>query len=87
MPFTPEAIVAEVRAYLLENHLFSSDQSQLSNDMSLLERGVIDSTGILEVIAFLEGRYAVTVKDNELLPSNFDSVGKIADFVQRLLAK
>jgi acyl carrier protein len=76
-------IEAEVRSYLLENHLFTADQAQLTNDASLLEKGIIDSTGILEVIMFLESQFAVTVKDSEMLPENFDSVNNIVRFIQR----
>ena len=77
-------VESEVRSYLLENHLFSSDQSQLLNDESLLDKGIIDSTGILEVVMFLESRFGVTITDNEMLPGNFDSVNNIVRFVQRL---
>ena len=73
-----------IRKYLLENHLFSSDDSQLRNDDSLLEKGIIDSTGILEVIMFLETRFDIKVKDSEMLPENFDSVQNIVRFVKRL---
>ena len=75
-----------VRGYLLENHLFTSDQSQLGNDASLLEKGIIDSTGILEIILFLETEFGVSVQDSELLPENFDSVNNIVRFVQRRTA-
>jgi acyl carrier protein len=77
-------VESEVRGYLLENHLFTSDGAQLPNDASLLEKGIIDSTGILEVIMFLESKFGVTVKDSEMLPENFDSVNNIVRFVQRL---
>jgi acyl carrier protein len=77
-------VQGDIRAYLLENHLFSSDDGQLGNDESLLEKGIIDSTGILEVIMFLEEKYGIKVKDSEMLPENFDSVNNIVRFVQRL---
>jgi acyl carrier protein len=77
-------VETDIRGYLLENHLFTSDAAQLSNDDSLLEKGIIDSTGILEVIMFLETKFGVTVKDSEMLPENFDSVNNIVRFVQRL---
>jgi acyl carrier protein len=76
-------VESEVRSYLLENHLFTSDDAQLSNDASLLEKGIIDSTGILEIIMFLETKFGVTVKDSEMLPENFDSVNNIVRFIQR----
>jgi len=74
----------QVRDYLLENMLFSSDQSKLDDKESLLQKGVIDSTGILEIVNFLEATFAVTIKDTDLLPEHFDSVDNIVAFVARL---
>lgn len=83
MSLETEQVELEVRNYLLENHLFTDDQAQLANDASLLEKGIIDSTGILEVIMFLESKFAVSVKDSEMLPENFDSVNNIVRFIHR----
>jgi acyl carrier protein len=81
-----EATVVEtsVRGYILENLLFSSDGAELPNDASLLERGIIDSTGVLEIILFLEGEFGIHVKASEMLPENFDSVNNMVRFVHRL---
>lgn len=73
-----------VRQYILENLMFSDDPSQLPDDVSLLDRGIIDSTGVLEVVMFIEESFGVKVHDGDLLPENFDSVARIADFVARL---
>jgi acyl carrier protein len=78
------AIEIQVRGYILENLLFSSDAAELPNDASLLERGVIDSTGVLEIILFLEGEFGIQVKASEMLPENFDSVNNMVRFVCRL---
>jgi Acyl carrier protein len=78
------AIETKVRDYILENLLFSSDAAELPNDASLLERGVIDSTGVLEIILFLEGEFGIQVKASEMLPENFDSVNNMVRFVCRL---
>jgi acyl carrier protein len=77
-------IEAKVRGYILENLMFSSDENELPNDVSLLERGVIDSTGVLEIILFLEGEFGIEVKASEMLPENFDSVNNMVRFVSRL---
>lgn len=77
-------IEAKVRGYILENLMFSSDANELANDASLLERGVIDSTGVLEIILFLESEFGVEVKASEMLPENFDSVNNMVRFVSRL---
>jgi acyl carrier protein len=76
-------IEEEVREFIVENFLFGQDDQALSDDDSLLDNGVIDSTGVLELIAFLEDRYQITVEDMELVPENLDSVSRLAGFIQR----
>lgn len=78
------SVEAKVRGYILENLLFSSDESELPNDASLLERGIIDSTGVLEIILFLEEEFGVSIKAEQMLPENFDSVDNIVRFVHQL---
>ncbi|HQZ01330.1 MAG TPA: acyl carrier protein [Thauera sp.] len=80
------SIEAKIRHYILENLMFTDDGSRLPNDASLLDRGVIDSTGVLEIVMFLEEEFAIKIKDSEMLPENFDSVNNLAAFVQRLQA-
>lgn len=72
----------KVRDYMLENYLFTDDQSALNNDDSFLDKGIIDSTGILEVIYFLEEEFSIKVEDEEMVPENFDSVNNIAKYIQ-----
>lgn len=79
------AIRAKVRGYILENLMFSSNPDDLADDVSLLDRGIIDSTGVLEVVMFLEEGFAIKVKDGDMLPQNFDSVNNITRFVQTLI--
>ena len=73
----------QVRQYILENFLFSTDTSLLGLDESFLERGLIDSTGMLEVLLFLAASSGVEVGDNEMVPENLDSVNRIAAFLER----
>ena len=70
-----------MRNFILENYLFTDDQSALSNSDSFMEKGIIDSTGILEVIHFLEDEMDITVEDEDMIPENLDSVDKIVAFV------
>ena len=84
MSIEASAVEAKVRGYILENLLFTSDAAQLPNDASLLDRGIIDSTGVLEIVLFLESEFGVKVQDSQMLPENFDSVNNIVNFVQRL---
>lgn len=72
-----------VRNYILENYLFSDDQSALADDDSFLDKGIIDSTGILEVIYFLEDDFSITVEDDEMMPENLDSVNNIVAFIEK----
>ncbi|HEY0232938.1 MAG TPA: acyl carrier protein [Dokdonella sp.] len=86
MPVDATQVEAKVRGYILENLLFTSDGSELANDASLLERSIIDSTGVLEIVLFLEEEFAVKISENEMVPENFDSVNNIVRFVLRLKA-
>lgn len=73
----------QIRQFILTNFLFTSDESELKDDDSLLGRGIMDSTGVLELVAFLEVQYVVKVADDDLVPENLDSVSRIVDFVAR----
>jgi acyl carrier protein len=67
--------------------LFGQRAPDLTGSDSLIERGVIDSTGVLELVAFLQSRYGITIEDNELVPDNLDTLDRIATFVQAKLAQ
>lgn len=75
----------QVRAYIVDNFLFGDDNG-LEDSTSFLESGMIDSTGILEVISFLEEQFAIKVHDDELIPENLDSIGNIVGFLGGKLA-
>jgi acyl carrier protein len=76
-----DALNDQIRTFILENYLFTNDASALGLDDSLLGRGIVDSTGMLEIIFFIEEQLGVKVKDEEMIPDNLDSVSKIAAFV------
>ena len=71
----------KVREFIEANFLFRDDREALAADESLLDAGLIDSTGILELVAFLEGEFAIRIADAEIVPQNLDSIGAIAAFV------
>ena len=71
-----------VREFVIENFLFGDGQ-QLQDDTSFMESGIIDSTGILELITFLEERYEIKIEDDELIPENLDNLQNVAQFVSR----
>ena len=64
-------------------NFYVPDASALTDDASLLDRGLIDSTGVLEVIEYLETTFGITVTDDEMLPENLDSVDRIVAFVEK----
>jgi acyl carrier protein len=73
----------QIRSYIMGNYLFTADDSELQNADSLMLRGIIDSTGAMEMILFLEETFEVTVAEEEMVPENLDSVDKIVDFIGR----
>mgnify|MGYP001608714619 FL=1 len=73
---------SKVRDFVVKNFLFGDGES-LKDDTSFIEEGIIDSTGILELIMFLEETYRIEIKDSELVPDNMDSLQNIARFVQK----
>lgn len=72
-----------VREYILKNFLFTEDQSKLNSTDSLLGKGVIDSTGALELVSFIEEQFGIKVEDDELVPENLDSVNNVLAYLQR----
>lgn len=72
----------QIRAFLTSN-FYVPDPAALADDASLLDQGLIDSTGVLEVIEFLETNFDITVQDAEMLPENLDSINRMVEFVKR----
>ena len=70
-----------LRKYILENYLFTEDESELDNNDSFLELGIIDSTGIMEVVLFIELEFDIEVDDEELLPENLDTINNLVKFI------
>jgi acyl carrier protein len=75
----------EIRQFIADRFLFGDDK-KLGDDDSLLEAGIIDSTGILELINHLEERYGIKVNDDELVPENLDTIASIAAFLGKKTA-
>ena len=80
-----DPIAGEIRDFVISNFLFGQDDGRLTQTQSLLESGIIDSTGVLELIGFLEQRFEITVGDREMLPENLDSIINAARFVKTKL--
>ncbi len=77
-------IEREVRSFVTNDFLFGQSLDLKPGD-SLLDKGVIDSTGVLELVAFLESQYAITVEDDDVIPDNLDSIENIVQFVSKKL--
>jgi acyl carrier protein len=75
----------EVRTFISDNFMFG-EGATIEDDTSFLEKGIIDSTGILEVISHLESFYKIKIEDDELLPENLDSVNNIVRFIGNKIA-
>lgn len=73
----------KIREFIIETFLFGADDVQIEDGESLLETGIVDSTGVLELVAFLESEFGFEVKDQELVPENLDSIDNLAGFVER----
>jgi len=72
----------QIRTYIMDNILLGSADISIADDDSFLEKGIIDSTGILELVAFVEDEFDIEVGDEELIPDNFDSIEKLAVYTQ-----
>jgi len=75
-----------VRTYIVENFLFGIEPESFSENDSFIERGIIDSTGILELSEFIEQKFMIRIEDTELMPENLDSINRVSIFVTRKLA-
>lgn len=81
------SVEASIRRYILANLLFSDDETLLKDDASFLEEGIVDSTGVLELVMFVEETFGVVVEDEEIVPENFDSVLSLARYVDQKTGK
>lgn len=70
----------EIRDFIVDTFLYGQDDN-FGDDASFLEKGIIDSTGVLELVTFVEETFKISVKDRELIPDNFDSLNKLSAFV------
>lgn len=71
----------DIRNFIVETFLFG-EEGGLRNDSSFLREGIVDSTGIMQLVAFLQERYQITVADEELIPDNLDSIQKVISFIE-----
>jgi acyl carrier protein len=77
-----ERLNGELRDFIVENFLFGQS-SAFSDQDSFLKQGIIDSTGVVELIAWVEERYGIRVEDDEIVPDNLDSINNLRRFIER----
>jgi acyl carrier protein len=80
-------VETKIRTFIEDNFLFREDRAAMSDSESLLEAGLIDSTGILELVAFLESEFQIRMADEEIVPTNLDSIKAIVGYVGAKMAK
>ena len=73
----------QIRDFIVQNALFGSSERSFNDEDSFLEKEIIDSTGVLELVSFVEERFGIEVGDEELIPDNFDSINKLGEYVRR----
>ena len=73
----------QIRGFIIENFLFGDAEPLTDDAVSLLDNGIVDSVGVLEMVAWLEQNHGLKVEDQELVPENFDSVERLVRFVER----
>ncbi len=76
-----------VKAYISENFLMGQSDIELGDDTSFLEIGLLDSTGVIELVSFLEEEFGIQVEDDEITPENFDTLNRISAYVERKSAQ
>jgi len=84
---TDQEIESTVRKFVTENFLFREGAEALSDTTSFLETGLIDSTGVLELVFFIEKTFGIKVADEDMVPENLDSVRQVASYVRRKVAQ
>lgn len=77
-----ETISAAVRTFIIENFLFGDTAYELGDEDSLIDNDIIDSTGVLELVGFIEDRFGITMGDADIVPANLDSLSRITAFIK-----
>jgi len=76
-------ITEKIKGFILENSRGRLAGGSFADDDSFLDKGIIDSTGVLELVAFVEDQFGIAVNDDELIPDNFDSITKLGSYISK----
>ena len=79
-------IKGKIKKFIINNFLLGAGSNNLNDDDSFLEKGIIDSTGVLELVSFVEETFNIRVEDEELVPDNLDSLNKLVIYIKSKLA-
>jgi len=83
LDYDEKKIVDIIRKFIINNFILSNHKENIDTNKSLYENGIVDSTGVLEIVDFLEETFDIKIEDDELIPDNLDSIRKMSEFVQR----
>ena len=82
-----QALDQQIRQFIIDNFLFGEASNGLKATDSFLENGIIDSTGVLELVSFLEETFGIEVADEELIPENLDSISNVVQYLQKKMQR
>ena len=77
-----ETVKNSIRTFIIDSFLFGDTSQVIADDMSLIDNNLVDSTGVLELVFFLESTFGISVKDTEVIPQNLDSISAMAAFIE-----
>jgi acyl carrier protein len=77
------AVEEQIREHIAQNILFKKDGYPYPDEASFLEEGIVDSLNVMDLVFFIEAKFAISIADREVVPDNFDSVSKLAAFIRR----
>lgn len=77
-----QTVKDKVRTFIIENFLFGDTSYELADTASLIENDIIDSTGVLELVAFIEDQFGIAMADADIVPANLDSLARITTFIE-----
>ena len=86
-PLTRSQLRDQIRTFITDTFLFGEPDPRVTDESSLLDTGTVDSTGVLEVVAFVESTFGFRLEDGEMTQENLDSIDRIARFVERKLSE
>jgi len=83
MAVDQDTIKKDLREFIVDNFMVGSENETLNDDDSFMEKGIVDSTGVLELTSFVEEKYEFSIDDEEMLPENLDSIDNLVKFISR----